>query len=477
MDQSIPWGDRFSEGEVKAPPTEILRLEDLGLPKTDKVTTHGQLADLKDVLPVTAEVNELGHLTIGGCDTVDLALNFGTPLFVFCEQTFRAQTRAFKSAFQEATIYYAAKAFLSRAMCRLVDQEGLFMDVASGGELHVALSANFPPERLILHGNNKLDSEIATAVEAGVGRIAIDNLEEVERVADAAMKAGVQQAVVLRVTPGVRPDTHRHIQTGHQSSKFGLDMLSGAALESARRVHLSGSLILAGIHAHIGSNIFSFEPFTRTIEVLFDLASEIRSGLRLEIGEINLGGGFGIPYVAGDQRINLDMMADLLGASIRASAHNHAMEPPRVCLEPGRFLIGNAMVTLYTAGVIKRTSTVHAYVSVDGGMSDNIRPALYQADYDAVVANKATEPRTHSVTLAGMHCESGDVLATHVTVPASVERGDIIAVPATGAYGYSMASNYNKKPRPAVVTVSGGNARLMVRAETFDDLTRLDEPL
>jgi diaminopimelate decarboxylase len=472
-----PWGDQSGGEEFKEPSTEILRLEDLGLPKREKPETKGQLTDLKDVLPVTAAVNDLGHLAIGGRDTVDLAKEFGTPVFVFCEQTFRARARAFRSAFPEATVYYAAKAFLSRAMCRLVHQEGLFMDVASGGELHVALSANFPAERLILHGNNKLDSEIATAVEAGVGRIAIDNLEEVDRIADAATVAGVRQPVLLRVTPGVRPDTHRHVQTGHQASKFGLDMVSGAALEAARRVHLSESLVLAGIHAHIGSNIFSFEPFTRTIEVLFDLASEIRAALRVEIHEMNLGGGFGIPYVSGDQPINLDLMADLLAASVRASAHNHAMEPPNLCFEPGRFLIGNAMVTLYTVGVIKRTSTVHAYVSVDGGMSDNIRPALYQAEYDAVVANKATEPRSDSVTLAGMHCESGDVLATLVTVPASVERGDIIAVPATGAYGYSMASNYNKKPRPAVVTVSGGNARLMVRGETLDDLTRLDEPL
>jgi diaminopimelate decarboxylase len=475
MDRT-PWDD-LSREEHKEPPTEILRLEDLGLPKPTKVETQDQLADLKDVLPVTAELNGLGHLTIGGCDTVDLAREFGTPVLVFCEQTFRARVRAFKSAFPEATVYYAAKAFLSRALCRLVDQEGLFMDVSTGGELHVALSADFPPERLILHGNNKLDREISRAVEAGVGRIAIDNLEEVGRIAAAATHAGVLQPVVLRVAPGVRPDTHRHIQTGHQASKFGLDMLSGAALEAARRVQVSESLILAGIHAHIGSNIFSFEPFTRTIEVLFDLASEIRSTLGLEIGEINLGGGFGIPYVAGDQPIKLNMMADLLTASVRASAHNHAMETPRMCFEPGRFLIGNAMVTLYTVGVIKRTSPVHAYVSVDGGMSDNIRPALYQAEYDALVANKVTEPRANSVTLAGMHCESGDLLATHVTVPASVSRGDIIAVPATGAYTYSMASNYNKKPRPAVVTVSGGSARVMVRAETLDDLIRLDQPL
>ena len=293
------WGDQYEREEQKAPPTEGLRLEDIGLaPKPEKPPIQGLLGDLEDVLPVTAEVNDLDHLTIGGCDTVDLARDYGTPLFVFCEQTFRSRTRSFKSAFPEATVYYAAKAFISRALCKLVDQEGLFMDVSAGGELHVALSAGFPPVKLILHGNHKLDSEISTAVEAGVGRIAIDNLEEVERITAAAKRARVQQPVVLRVAPGVRPDTHRHIQTGHQASKFGLDLLSGAALEAARRVYLSDSLLLVGLHAHIGSNIFSFEPFTRTVEVLFDLAAQIRSTLNWEIGEMNLGGGFGIPYVS-----------------------------------------------------------------------------------------------------------------------------------------------------------------------------------
>ncbi len=433
--------------------------------------------ELKNVLPRTAAVNERGHLVIGGCDVVDLAEEYGTPLLVFCEQTFRGKIRAFQAAFPEATLYYAAKAFLSRPLCKLVDQHGLGLDVASGGEMYVALSADFPPQRMILHGNNKLDSEIRDAVAAGVGRIAIDNLEEVDRVAKAAEAEGVRQPVVLRVIPGVRPDTHRHIQTGHQASKFGLDMLSGAALEAARRTDRSEWLNLVGIHAHIGSNIFSFEPFTKTTEVLFDFASEIRSQLNVEIHEINLGGGFGIPYIADDQPINLSMMADLIGGSIRASAHNHAMEPPRLCFEPGRYLIGNAMVTLYTAGVIKRTSPVHAYLSVDGGMSDNIRPALYEAEYTAFVGSRADEAHDQSMTLVGMHCESGDVISPHIRVPHTTGRGDIIVVPATGAYTYSMASNYNKKPRPAVVNAFGGRARVMVRRESLEDMIRLDEPI
>jgi diaminopimelate decarboxylase len=433
--------------------------------------------DLLNALPDTARVTADGHLSIGGCDTVELARRFGTPLFVFCPQTFVNRTREAKEAFPGATIYYASKAFLSRAICHLVEQEGLSLDVASGGELHTVREAGFPPERMILHGNNKLNSELETAVEAGIGRIAVDNLEEIDRIAAIAGARGVEQSVVLRLTPGVRADTHIHIQTGHHESKFGLPIFGGVAAEAVEKTLAQQHLNLVGVHAHIGSNIFSPSPFQKTVELLFDFLAAMNFRLGLEVHEMNLGGGFGIPFAAGDQRFQVKVLGELVYLTARSAADKHGLRLPKLCFEPGRWLIGNSMVTLYEVGAIKRSSRDLTFVSVDGGMSDNIRPALYQARYSALLANKASEPATSKATLAGMHCESGDILAEAVPIPPSVQRGDIVAMPATGAYAYSMASNYNKKPRPAVVTVAEGSARLMIRRETFDDLLRLEEPL
>jgi diaminopimelate decarboxylase len=432
--------------------------------------------DLRNALPDTAEVNG-EHLFIGGSNTVELARRFGTPLFVFCRQTFLNRAREAKEAFPGATIYYASKAFLTRAICRLVDQEGLSLDVASGGELHTALQAGFPPERMILHGNNKLDSELRTAIEAGIGRIAVDNLEEIDRIAAVAGSLDVEQSVVLRLTPGVRTDTHAHIQTGHHESKFGLAIFGGIAAEAVEKTLAQQHLRLAGVHAHIGSNIFSAAPFQKTVEIIFDFLAGIDFRLKVQVDEINLGGGFGVPYTAGDQRFQVRVLGELVYSTARSAADKHGLKPPRLCFEPGRWLIGNAMVTLYEVGAVKKSPRALSFVSVDGGMSDNIRPALYQARYGALLANKASEASGPEVTIAGMHCESGDVLAGAVPLPASVRRGDIVAMPATGAYAYSMASNYNRKPRPAVVTVGDSTVSVMIRRETFDDLLRLEEPL
>ena len=430
--------------------------------------------DLRAALPNTAGVNKAGHLAIGGCDTVELAERFGTPLLVFCERTFTDRASSVRASFGGATIYYAAKAFLSKAVCRLVEREGLGLDVASGGEMFTGLAAGFPAGRMVMHGNNKLDSELEMAVDAGIGRIAIDNLEEIDRVGDLARAAGRRQAVYLRVTPGVTADTHVHIQTGHHESKFGLPLQGGVAREAIIRTNAHPDLELRGLHAHIGSNIFDSAPFEETIEVMFCFLAEIKAEFGLEFPELNLGGGFGVPFVAGDRPFDVKLLADLVISTARRAAESNGVALPALCFEPGRWLISNAMVTLYSVGSIKETSSELTFVSVDGGMSDNIRPALYQAKYAAILANKAEEDAGFPVTLAGMHCESGDLLIEDLALPRSVSRGDIVALPATGAYTYSMASNYNKKNRPAVVTVADGEARLMIRRETYDDLVRLE---
>lgn len=430
--------------------------------------------DLRSALPNTAAVNRAGHLEIGGCDTVELAGQFGTPLLVFCERTFTDRASAARSAFGEANLYYAAKAFLSKAVCRLVEQEGLGLDVASGGELFTAMAAGFPPARMIMHGNNKSDSELQAGIDAGIGRIAVDSPEEIHRIAAIARGSGRRQPVFLRVTPGVTADTHAHIQTGHHESKFGLPIRGGMAREAIIRANASPDLELRGLHSHIGSNIFDAEPFQEAIKVLFEFLGEIKAEFGLEFPELNLGGGFGVPFLAGDRLFDPKMLGNLVLSTAREASESNGVALPKLCFEPGRWLISNAMVTLYSVGSIKQTSPELTFVSVDGGMSDNLRPSLYQAKYAAILANNAKDEADTPVNLAGMHCESGDILIEGVPLPKSVARGDIVAVPATGAYTYSMASNYNKKPKPAVVTVAGGSARLMIRRETYEDLVRLE---
>jgi len=432
---------------------------------------------LKHVLPISATVDGDDHLEIGGCDTVALAEQFGTPLFVFCEDTFRARIREFKQAFPDSDIAYASKAFLCLAICGLVDQEGIDLDVASGGEMHTALSAGLAADRLTLHGNNKEDADILRAVEVGVSRIAIDNLEEIDRVDAAAEELGVIQKVLIRVTPGVEAHTHHYIQTGQEDSKFGLSIEGGLAMQAMGEASSRKNLELVGIHAHIGSNIFSYDPFGKTVEILFEFLGRASRDIGVTVQEVNLGGGVGIPYLAGDYPARLDLLAQFVGEVAEREAANASIPLPRLAFEPGRFLVGNAMVTLYTVGVIKEVPGIRTYVSVDGGISDNIRTALYEARYSALLANKARHDPTKVVSVAGMHCESGDIILRDVGLPVSIERGDILATPATGAYGYSMASNYNKQPRPAVVLVKDGKARVIIRRESFDDLIRLDEPL
>jgi diaminopimelate decarboxylase len=432
---------------------------------------------LKDVLPVTARLRDDGHLEIGGCDLVSLAAEHGTPLYVFDEETFRSRASAYRTAYSAPgdRVYYAAKAFTSLAVFRMAIEAGLGIDVCSGGELHAALTAGAPPADLIFHGNNKSDAELEMAVGAGVGRIAVDSLDELERLARIAASAGVVQSIVLRATPGVEAHTHEYIQTGQEDTKFGVSIESGAALEAAKRAGDLPSVSLVGAHAHIGSQIFGPEAFGKLVEIMCEFVADVRSATGIELAELNMGGGLGIAYTKEESPADVSTHAAFVREAVEREAAKHGFSAPSLSVEPGRWIVGNSMVTLYRVGVVKDLPGIRTYVSVDGGMSDNIRPMLYGARYSAILANKANEASDKVVTVAGAHCESGDVLIRDVALPASTGRGDLLAIPATGAYGYAMASNYNKMPRPPVVLVAGGRSRVVVRRETYDDLIRLDQ--
>lgn len=424
---------------------------------------------LKHVLPTTASVVD-GELWIGGRSCSSLAAEFGTPLFVMCEETFRSRAQEYRTAFPDADVSFAGKAFLCREMASMVASEGLGLDVASGGELYTALSASFPPERIIFHGNNKSDAELRMAVEAGVGRVVADSVEELTRLDAVATGLGKRAHALLRLTPGVEAHTHEYIQTGQDDSKFGMSIEGGAAREGVIASRSLVSVDVIGTHCHIGSNITGTEAFLRTVEILAAFCAD--AGFAPE--EVNLGGGLGIAYTRGDVPARVSSFGADMCAAVVKEFTALGLPAPRLAVEPGRWLIANAMVTLYTVGAIKEIPGIRTYVSVDGGMSDNIRPSLYQARYEALLANKATHEPGRVVTIAGAHCEQGDLLIRDISLPSSIARGDILAVPATGAYGYSMASNYNRFPRPAVVCVRDGDARVIIRRETYDDLIARD---
>jgi diaminopimelate decarboxylase len=430
---------------------------------------------LKDVLPVTARMRRDGHLEIGGMDAVLLADKFETPLFVLCEETLRRQCRRYREAFPGARVYFAAKSFTAIQALRIAVEEGLGVDVASGGELYAALTARVPLDGIVFHGNNKTDAELAMAVESGVGRVAVDSLDELERLSEIAASAGKVQPIVLRVTPGIEAHTHEYIQTGQEDSKFGLSIEGGLALDAAKRSADLPGVELVGAHAHIGSQIFGAEAFLKLVEVMFEFLDAVRSATGVSLPELNIGGGLGIAYTKEEAPADIEMHARLVSEAVEREAERWGIPVPRLCVEPGRSLIANAVVTLYRVGTVKEVPGIRTYVSVDGGMSDNIRPMLYGARYSALVVNKCDEHPTRVVTIAGSHCESGDILIKDTAVPESIRRGDVLAVLATGAYGYTMASNYNKMRRPAVVAVNDGKARVIVRRETYEDLVRLDE--
>jgi diaminopimelate decarboxylase len=432
------------------------------------------------IYPHTTTHNVAGHLEIGGCDVVDLAQEHGTPLFIYDEQTLRDQCRAYHIAFGARTdlyeIVYASKAFSCRAMAELVAQEDLSLDVATGGELAAALAGGFPAGRIYFHGNNKSVAEIEAGLDAGIGHFVVDSFEEIERLEAAAAARGRAQDVLVRVTPGVRPNTHDFIQTGQQDSKFGFGLADGLAHEAARRLKDAAHLELVGVHAHIGSQIFELDSYRREVEVLFVAIDAWRRDFGFACRIFNIGGGLGIRYTEADQPSSIAEFAEIAVEAVRAGAEKHGMAMPRLFVEPGRSIAGKAAVTAYAVGTVKVIPGVRTYVAVDGGMSDNLRPMLYDSKYEAMLANKAEAEATDVVTVAGKHCESGDVLVRDVYV-APPEPGDILVTPGTGAYGYAMANNYNAQPRPAVVMVGDGRARVIIERETWDDVLRLQRPL
>lgn len=415
------------------------------------------------VYPVGTVTNARGHLEIGGCDVVDLAAEFGTPAYVFSVEEMRRRAAAFQSAFAAHTddfeILFASKALPVTAAYRLFAEAGLSVDVASGGELTMALAAGYVPDRIYMHGNNKTDTEIELASRSGVGHLIVDSFDEIERCERVLEK---DQDVLIRVTPGVKPSTHSHIQTGQLDSKFGFGLEDGTAAKAIERVLASTRLNLVGLHFHIGSQIFEIEPFRLAVESLAALRGD---WCRI----VDLGGGLGISYTESDEPPEIETYVDLKFATVR----EYFGDDVRILIEPGRSLVGTAGVTIYTVGTIKEIPGVRTYLSVDGGMSDNLRPMLYDAKYEAIIANRAGDPAERVVTVAGSHCESGDILIRDVAL-ADPQVGDILLTPATGAYGHSLANNYNGMPRPPVVFCEDGEARIVVRRETYEDLLARD---
>jgi diaminopimelate decarboxylase len=413
------------------------------------------------LLPDTAEI-DAGHLSIGGCDVAAVVAEFGTPVFIYDEAHLRARCREARAVFGEGTTY-ATKAFLCRAMATLAHDEGLHLDVSTGGELHVALSAGVPGADLVLHGNNKSDAELRQAVDAGIGRIVVDSFDELDRLEALHRDIGVVPRVLIRVTPGVSAHTHEFVQTGQDDSKFGFGLASGAARAAVARARAMDAVELIGLHAHIGSQIYAVPSFTREVEVLAPFVRECA------LPELTVGGGLGVAYAEGEEAPTITQWAD----AIHDACAQHGIDA-HVTAEPGRAIAGGAAITVYTVGTIKELPGIRTYVSVDGGMSDNPRPILYGSGYETFLPCAADADRSETVRLVGKHCESGDVLVREAQVPAGLRVGDLLATPVTGAYGYSMGSNYNLVPRPPVVFVADGRARLVVRRETYDDLVRRD---
>lgn len=424
----------------------------------------------------TQSLNSLGHLSIGGCDAVELADEFGTPVFVMDEAHIRDRMRAMRAAFSaqnvDAHVIYASKAFPCMALARIAAQEGLWIDVASAGELLTALRADFPTERIIFHGNNKSDEELEMALHARIGRVVVDNFDELERLNRLAGEMSVMQPIWLRLAPGVDPHTHRLISVGGADTKFGFHITGGDARRAVETAFECAHLELKGLGCHIGSQILDAEFFTLAASQMTRFLGEIRSELNRTFGELDLGGGLGVRYLPEHEPPSIDDYVSTLVATVRAGCEEYDLPLPTLGIEPGRSIVGEAGTTLYRVGAVKEIPSGRTYVSVDGGMSDNHRPALYDAKYFAINASKAAQEQETRVAIAGKHCET-DVLIEETRL-ASPERGDIVAVYTTGAYGYAMASNYNRFRRPAVVLVNEGQADLIVERETLEDVLSRD---
>jgi diaminopimelate decarboxylase len=428
------------------------------------------------VFPETARINEDGQLLIGGCNTLELADQYGTPVYVLDEVTLRARCRSFVQEFQQrhasSQIVYACKAYINPALAQIFEQEGLGLDVVSGGELAIAMAAGFPLERVYFHGNNKGPEELAEAVKHGIGRIVVDSFHELELLDRIAADAGKVQEILLRVSPGIDPHTHSHTTTGILDSKFGIPIETGDAAAAIRQALAARHLKLQGLHFHLGSPIFELEPYRAATELVLRFAAGFREE-GLELREFSPGGGFAIAYTRDQKPPEIGEYAETIVSTMISTCQDLDMALPQLIIEPGRSIIGPAGVALYRVGVIKDIPGVRKYVSVDGGMGDNIRPALYQAAYEVVAAGMADREPEEKVTIAGKYCESGDLLATDVMLP-RVGAGDIIAIPAAGAYCPSMASNYNLNPRPPIVLVKDGQSRLIRRRESYQDMMLCD---
>ena len=424
------------------------------------------------------DVNSKGHLTVGGMDTVELAAKHGTPLYLLDENVIREQCRTYikaarQSFGEDALPLYASKALCFTEMYRIAADEGMGIDCVSGGELYTAHRAGFPAERIYFHGNNKTDADIRDAMDIGVGTFVVDNTDELSAVSAEAARRGITQRILLRITPGIDPHTHRAVVTGNVDSKFGSAIVTGQAMEIVKAAIAAEGVDLAGLHCHIGSQIFDIEPFADAAGIMTRFIAEIKDVCGYEIRELNLGGGLGVRYTEYDRKIDYADCVRQIAEVVRKACEGCGIAMPRIILEPGRSLVAAAGATLYTVGSVKRIPGFKNYISVDGGMPDNPRYALYQSQYTAVIANRANAPRDFRATLAGRCCESGDLLGENMEIQ-TAERGDILAVLVTGAYNYSMASNYNRLPRPAVVMIKDGEDRVAVRRETYADLVRND---
>jgi diaminopimelate decarboxylase len=421
------------------------------------------------------KINESGHLEIGGCDLVDLTRTYGTPLQVIDESLLRQNCRDYFTSFQSGghsdLVLYASKALLNKAICRIIQEENLGLDVVSGGELFIAMQSGFPPDRIYLHGNNKSPEELGYALESGVGRVVIDNWHELDTLERLAAAREQHQSILLRIAPGIEAHSHDYIKTGQIDSKFGFTLSTGDAERAVQAAMVAGHLDLMGLHCHIGSQILELEAFRHTAAVMVDFLAALREKHGWTASELDLGGGLGVYYTAEDDPPAIAAYAAALREAVSASCFRHSYPRPRIVVEPGRSIISPAGTTVYTIGAIKEIPGIRKYVAVDGGMNDNPRPALYQAKYEGLLANKANLPPREVVAVTGRCCESGDMLIWDLSVP-QVVPGDLLAVSCTGAYTYSMSSNYNGLPRPAMALVGNGCADLIVGRETYDDLVR-----
>ena len=423
-------------------------------------------------------INGENHLIIGKNDAVELAKEFGTPLYVIDEDLLRENCRTYKNAMDKyyggnGLVLYANKALCTLFTCRVMAEEGLGLDVVSGGELYTAIKAGFPMEKICFHGNNKTAEELELAVENGIGHIIVDNDYELDLLDTIAAKLGKVQDIMFRIKPGVDAHTHSFIQTGQIDSKFGVALENGEAFEIIKKASTLSNVRVTGVHCHIGSQIFDIDPFLKAADVMMNFIGDIKDKLGLEIDELNLGGGYGIRYVESDDPIEYDNYIKHVSEVVKKVAEERNVKLPFIYMEPGRSIVAPSGVTLYTVGCVKDIKNVRKYISVDGGMADNPRYIMYESEYTAVIANNANAEPCETVTIAGKCCESGDILIKDVKMP-EIKVGDTLAVLATGAYNYSMASNYNRIPRPAMVAVSNGDARLVVKRETYEDLLRND---